>query len=75
MPAQGERFLKIKQIKEITQYSNAKCYAMCGTVWPVVRAGRTVRVPAEAFDRWLKGCVSEPATAVTSELPEQVIAA
>jgi len=47
--------LKAPHIQDITQLSRPKVYDLLNTPGcPVVRFGRTIRVPRDAFFRWIE---------------------
>lgn len=47
--------LRMSEVQELTGWSRAKCYQMAASgEIPSVKSGRSVRVPAEPFMRWIE---------------------
>jgi len=62
MTSPAEGLLTISEVAERLQVSRPKAYAMAqANEIPVVRIGRSVRVPADALDAWIKERTEPPA--------------
>ena len=52
---QAERLLRMSEVVKITGYGRAKAYAMAASgELPVIKHNRSVRVPANALQRWIE---------------------
>lgn len=51
----GQATLTVKDVQEILRIGQVSAYALVrSNVFPVVRVGRSYRVPQEAFIRWMQ---------------------
>lgn len=53
------RTYKVSDIEEILQLSRTKTYALVNQgLFPVLRIGKALRIPAEPFDNWMESQVN-----------------